>query len=186
MSTQTPKALRGLPVTGRLDETYATAGWQIALPMNDSAILALVREGWHVSPNGPKHTSVFLPQQQAEATPSDEPRALTAEEMRERLLRHVRDTVEHWSSPERFFAPASRGGVETGTNTAAYMRQAAEGVAFSIMEALDGEAGDLPPFDLMPAPHPSDEGFYRGEGDNWWPAGVVINECQLHELLWRK
>jgi hypothetical protein len=114
---------------------------------------------------------------QAEATTSDEPRALTAEEMRERFLRHVRTTVEHWGgdalTPMR---PSERD---------AY-RRVAEGVAFSIMVALDGGSGGLPAFDLVPSPHPDDEAFHRGEGENWWPAGVVINECQLHDLLWKR
>ena len=108
---------------------------------------------------------------------NDEPRVLTAEEMRERFLRHVRTMVEYWGgdalTPMR---PSERD---------AY-REVAEGVAYGILVALDGEAGDLPAFDLVPWPHPDDEAHARGEGENWWPAGVVINECQLHELLWRK
>jgi hypothetical protein len=109
------------------------------------------------------------PQKQSSA-PTDEPRAYTAEEMRALFLSHVQATVGHW-------APISGPG---GARTAA------EGVAFSILVALDGGAGGLPAFDLVPSPHPDDEAWHRREGENWWPEGVVINECQLHELLWRE
>ena len=116
---------------------------------------------------------------QVEATTSDEPRALTVEEMRAMFLGQVHMMVAYWADPDRCGHPAER-------NTRGYMRHGVEGFAHSLMVTLDGGSGGLPAFDLVPSPHPDDEAFARGEGENWWPAGVVINECQLHELLWRK
>jgi hypothetical protein len=93
-----------------------------------------------------------------------EPRAKTAEEVRKEILDHFRVMVDYWAHLD-------------GKTKA----EALDGLMFSVLVTLDGGSG-LPAFDLVCSPHPDDEEFLRSEGENWYPAGVVINECQLHDL----
>jgi len=60
------------------------------------------------------------------------------------------------------------------------VRECLEGLAFSILVALDGNSLDLPGFIVSPNPHASDEEFLKGEGQNWFPRGVDI-AGQLHD-----
>jgi hypothetical protein len=95
---------------------------------------------------------------------SDRPRQLTTEEVRDRFLAHVRSMVAYW---ER---------VEVRPLTT---RERLDGLAFSILAALDG-ASEMPGFIVAPCPHPSDRAFHESEGDNWYPenrSGVV--ECDI-------
>lgn len=57
-----------------------------------------------------------------------------------------------------------------------------DGLLFSILVTLDGGSGGMPSFDLVPSTHEDDESYHRENGENWWPADTVINECQLHEV----
>ena len=93
-------------------------------------------------------------------------RAKTVDEMRAEFLDHVIIMVQYWD------------GVDGKTK-----REALSGLAFSLLVALDGGCMGLPAYDLIPSPHPDDEAFAKEEGDNWYPIGTVINDCQLHELF---
>lgn len=111
------------------------------------------------------------------------PRAYTVEEMRVMFFRHIHAIADNWittdlTRPEFLKAVAKDG----------ELRYRMEGMIFSFLVLLDGGAGMMPAFDLSPSPHESDEEFHRSEGSNWWPKGVVINECQLHELwsMWKR
>jgi hypothetical protein len=84
-----------------------------------------------------------------------EPREYTKAECREMFLDHVREVVRYWSDPSN------------SPNRTAEERIA--GAAFSILVAIDGEAGALPAFLLVPFPHKDDRKFCRERGDNWWP-----------------
>ena len=97
---------------------------------------------------------------------NDQPRAYTKEEMREKLLNHVRTMINKWEKESR--APTSK--------------EKLEGFAFSILTALDGSSGGLPPFTLTPDPHPDDEVYLRGEGKNWWTAIPINDDVMLHEV----
>jgi hypothetical protein len=50
------------------------------------------------------------------------------------------------------------------------------------MVTIDGGSMGCPAMELIPSPHPEDRDFHISEGENWWEP-VVINDCQLHELL---
>lgn len=60
-----------------------------------------------------------------------------------------------------------------------------EGVAFSILNILDGTTMSLPAFNLTLSPHPDDKEFLQGEGENWYEDGTVINDdVMLHEMFY--
>jgi hypothetical protein len=94
-------------------------------------------------------------------------RAKTAEEVREELLDHVRTMVDYWDKTERD------------------KKGALSGLAFSILTMIDG-AAELPAFDLVCRPHPDDEAFHKSEDEDWYPDGMVVNECMLHDLFYKK
>jgi hypothetical protein len=93
-----------------------------------------------------------------------EPRAYTPEEQRQMFLDHLKGIARYWASPN---LPAR----ET-------LLERLEGFAFSVCTMLDG-CTDLPAFDVIPAPHPSDEAYAREQGENWW-VSEPLPGC-LHE-----
>ena len=105
----------------------------------------------------------------------------TREEMQQMVLDHLRALADYWATVEVERKPEGE--------TEAQWR--CRGVLFSFLVMLDGEAGDMPAFHLVPEPHPDDEAFLRGEGENWWPtcpddvAELSINgDVHLHDLLY--
>ncbi len=44
-----------------------------------------------------------------------------------------------------------------------------EGLAFSILVALDGEAAAIPAFIVAPYPHPDDKHYHVENGENYYP-----------------
>jgi len=101
-----------------------------------------------------------------------EPRVMTADEVEAEFLRHVAGIVDYWDKESRVTSA----------------REKMEGVAFSILVLLDGGAALLPAYAVSPRPHPSDEEYRRGQGQNWYPSDVDI-AGSLHEKihgLWRK
>jgi len=97
---------------------------------------------------------------------------LTEAEVRERLLRHVWAIVDHWDKETRV----------TGT------RAKLEGLAFSILAALDGSALDLPAFIVAPDPHPDDREYHQQHEEDWFPENHTVEvKCDLsgslHELF---
>lgn len=79
-----------------------------------------------------------------------EPREMTTNECRERFLGHVAATVRYWDHE-----PVT-------------CREKLEGLAFSILVAIDGDAS-LPAWILAPFPHEEDKAFNQSEGENWYP-----------------
>tara|TARA_R110000868_G_scaffold162439_1_gene393707 strand:+ start:40912 stop:41217 length:306 start_codon:yes stop_codon:yes gene_type:complete len=55
-----------------------------------------------------------------------------------------------------------------------------EGVAFSILNILDG-CSSLPAFDLLVSPHEDDKQFNIDEGEDYYEDKMMINNCMLHE-----
>ena len=96
------------------------------------------------------------------------PRPYTDEETRERLLDHIWAMIDYWNREERRTTARSK----------------LEGLAFSILSALDGSCVGLPGFVVAPRPHPDDEDYLRSQGENWFPrcesehdlAGVLHEE----------
>lgn len=78
---------------------------------------------------------------------------MTTDECREAFLQHIAATVQTWANDPR--TPSVQGKLD--------------GLAFSILAALDGSSAGLPAFIVAPQPHPDDKEFNRSEGMNWWP-----------------
>jgi hypothetical protein len=99
----------------------------------------------------------------------DEPRQYTREEVRQMFLEHCKSIVHYWRNVSGFS-----------------VSEAMDGVAFSILVALDG-GSDLPGLAVIPIPHDSDEEYLRDEGENWFPPwrddDPLINDISggLHE-----
>lgn len=113
------------------------------------------------------------------STPDDAPRAYTTEEMRELFLAYLHNMISYWATVELRSPPRE---FKHGA-----VHERLEGLAHSILVAFDGAAGELPAFDLVPAPHEEDEAYCREEGENWWSAAEPINgDVRLHECEgWR-
>lgn len=92
------------------------------------------------------------------------PRAYTPEELRGRVLDHIRLMVEYW---------ATLPGLDTHSRC--------DGVAFSILTMIDGSA-DQPPMALVALSSDEDKQYSVEKGENWVEHGTVINEdVMLHE-----
>jgi hypothetical protein len=100
------------------------------------------------------------------------PRVYTTEEIRHFFLSHVEDLVDFFEKESR------REGV----------REKLEGLAFSIMSALDGSSAALPGFIVAPNPHPSDKQYSIDKGMNYYPENspeVIYGDIAgcLHEQI---
>ena len=96
-------------------------------------------------------------------------RPYTVEEVQHKFISHVHNTVEYWLNNSR---------AETA-------KEKLEGLAFSVLSAIDGSAAALPSFALIPAPHPDDMSYHAENGDNYYPPfRGNINDISgsLHEL----
>ncbi len=96
-----------------------------------------------------------------------EPRAYTAEEVREQFLGQMRALAHYWSGV---------GGTE---------REMLDGLCFSILNIFDGTSMALPAMDLVLRPHADDMEFHKAEGDNWYEPGQVINDTMMHEEFYK-
>lgn len=103
--------------------------------------------------------------------PEGEPRQYTMEEMRSQFLSYVRNMILYWHKEE-----CSR-------------IHALEGLAFSILVALDGEAADLPAFAVLPRSTIEDQKYFRENGQNWYPVFQIDNQYDiagsLHDHLFK-
>lgn len=97
-------------------------------------------------------------------TDDNTPRAYTAEETRDMLLKKIHGLVDYWHKETRV------------TDT----REKLSGLAFSILSALDGGSLDIPGFIVMTNPHPTDKEYAKECGRNWFPEGADLGV--LHEF----
>lgn len=109
-------------------------------------------------------------------TPGDQPRRgitsreFTADEVRRQFVEHIHRMIDYWD------------GTDNPT------REKLEGVAFSILVALDGSTGALPAFVVAPLPHPDDKQYLVGNGENYYAqndessVNCNISGC-LHEAF---
>lgn len=97
-------------------------------------------------------------------------REKTREEVREAFLSHVRVMVDYWKRE------AASGRAEDPV----------EGIAHSILVALDGGASGLPKFLVAPDPHPDDRAFREQNDEDWYPPAPEV-PCDiaghLHECF---
>lgn len=95
------------------------------------------------------------------------PRPMTNEECREYFVQCLLSLADYWAD----------------NSNVPDARDKCRGIAFSFLVMLDGGVTRLPAFNVSPAPHPDDAKYYREHGKNWWPDGLVFNDCQLHEIF---
>jgi len=101
-----------------------------------------------------------------------EPKELTEDAVRAKLLQYVWGLVEYWEKESR------------ATKT----REKLSGLAFSILSTLDGSAMELPAFIVAPSPHKDDRGYHWDHGENWFPENNDVNVAcdlggSLHEFF---
>jgi len=96
---------------------------------------------------------------------TDQPRAKTADEVREEFMRHLAGIAHYWATlPDK--TPIEQ----------------CNGVVFSILNIFDGTAVGLPAMDISLSPHPDDQEYHRSDGSNWYEPQQVINGgLALHE-----
>lgn len=97
------------------------------------------------------------------------PEQYTLEECRQRFLEHVWHMIDFWDKEGR-----------------GDTHHKLEGLAFSILAAIDGSACAVPGFVLAPAPHPLDKLYNIKHGQKYYPKAPTV-ECdiagELHELF---
>ncbi len=94
------------------------------------------------------------------------PRAKTVEEAKMEILNHIKNMADYW---------------ETDVKNVS-IRYRLHGIIFSILAMFDGEDGKLPTMDIVMSPHPDDEEWHKGNGDNWFPFGLTLEDGDLHEI----
>lgn len=118
---------------------------------------------------------------------SEKPRAYTPKEMRAMFIDHLKAITKYWAT-----TPLDRPEFRKELEAKGEVLYRMEGLLFSFLVTLDGGSMDLPAFDLsplpikfavVPSPADVDEEYHRDQGENWWPQNVVINNCQLHDIL---
>lgn len=96
-------------------------------------------------------------------------RAYTEEEMQELFLDNVRVMIQYWENETRASTSFDK----------------LEGLAHSILVAIDGESCAVPGFKLIPDPHSEDKQFHINKGSNYYPEDFDI-AGSLHDNLFKK
>ena len=100
-----------------------------------------------------------------------QPREFTKEEARAHLLEHIRGLVQYWANESRAVGDENK----------------LDGLAFSILSALDGSSGNLCGLLVIPCPAPEDKEYHIDNGENYYadpPAEALsadIGDGCLHE-----
>lgn len=106
------------------------------------------------------------------------PRAWTADEVRDMLIEKFRELADYWAETD---LTRKEFELNTPEEIAAYR---CHGVAFSILSTLDG-CSDLPGFDLIPTPHPSDKAYHMASGENYFDPKMRLSTT-LHEFYHKR
>lgn len=93
---------------------------------------------------------------------SSTPRMYTQDEVRENFLMHIAVMIDYWD----------------GTPNGGSSRSRLEGLAHSILVALDGCSAALPGFVVTPAPHSSDREYCIANGENFYPEAPIAS-CDI-------
>lgn len=96
-------------------------------------------------------------------------RELREEEVQELFLNHVRALVKYW-----------------GEGLDEKAQDKLSGLAFSILTAIDGCAGDLPGFILAPLCSESDIEFYKESNMDYYPISPKNINCDIAGTLHEK
>ena len=89
----------------------------------------------------------------------------TQEECQKMFLEALAANCRYWTNLE---LTDDTPGIDFSTE-AARTKWKVEGLAFSVLNLLDGGAGMMPAFEVYPAPHESDKAYHQDEGSNYWP-----------------
>lgn len=100
---------------------------------------------------------------------NEEQKVKSADEVKDEFLSNVKNIVWYWKNEKHSFADA------------------VEGVAFSILVAIDGHGG-LPKFILAPDPHPDDRQYHIDNFEDFYPENYSSDiQCdisgELHDLF---
>lgn len=99
---------------------------------------------------------------------TNESRAFTQEEVRDKFLSKVKSIAAYWAKlPDQTVS------------------EKCDGVAFSILSTLDGCSMDFPACDISLAPHQDDKAYMIERNENYFEPGMVINRDALHELYFK-
>lgn len=98
-------------------------------------------------------------------------REIANDEAREKFLERVRYIAAYWQQAHKVT-----------------LKEATEGVAFSILVLLDGGSAEMPAYKVIPSPHPDDRAFQESEGKDYYPTPALENNIagQLHERFFTK
>lgn len=94
-------------------------------------------------------------------------REKTKQEMQEEFLLYIHELIEYWKNEER--TPTVEGKLE--------------GLAFSILTAIDGNALALPGYKLAPIMVDGDKEYFISKDENYYPEDFDI-AGNLHELFY--
>lgn len=102
-------------------------------------------------------------------------RQYTENEVRKQFLDHVRMLVDYWDK-------------ETSRETT---KKRLDGLAFSILAAIDGSSVSLPSFVLAPLPHENNKQYRINNKENYYPENHDSNvKCDiagsLHDSFYEK
>lgn len=99
-------------------------------------------------------------------------REKVTDEIAAEFIEHVRELISIWESTDKSSL------------------EKLNGLAFSILVALDGGADNVSGFIVAPLPHPEDKQFHIDEGTNYYPENHEIEEYikgdiagTLHEMF---
>lgn len=93
-------------------------------------------------------------------------REYTEEEMQREFVEHIHALIDYWENEDR--APTTK--------------EKLEGLAFSILTAIDGEAMAVPGYKLIPITSEEDKQYYISQGENYYPEDTDI-AGSLHEIF---
>jgi hypothetical protein len=102
-----------------------------------------------------------------------EPREYTEDEIREKFIKHIWSLIDYWHK------------IHNKSE-----KEKMEGLAFSILAALDGGAMALPSFIVAPMPAKADKEFYINNNMNYYPYNDTSKikgdiAGSLHELFFK-
>jgi len=110
----------------------------------------------------------------------DAPRALTKDEMRGRVMSHLKNLCRYWQTVQ------SPLGTPLGATKEEEIKATLEGFLHSTLVMFDGCSSSMPALSIVPDPHPSDKDYRIEEGENYWEAIPINDDVMLHDLLWDK
>lgn len=96
---------------------------------------------------------------------SKESRELTHDEMKTEFLQYIHALVDYWEHEDR----------------AATVKDKLDGLAFSILNAIDGGSAELPAYALIPLGNPDDIEYCQSIGRNYYPEETEDIAGALHD-----